>query len=133
MPEISKPKFEHSALEGDIQRLSQEVAERQNKIETEHPTEAVREVLREKIYPQPAAPAPHAPASQNASPILPAYLQKESPEVRLKIEELIDLTFHQGLDKAIAEAGQYGPFVLDALHDALTSKLYSELKSRGLI
>lgn len=130
---MSESKFEHSALEGDIQRLSQEVAERRNKIETEHPTETVREVLREKIHPQSAAPAPQQPADQNDSPVLPAYLRKESPEVKLKVEELIDLTFHQGLDKAITEAGQYGPFVLDALHDALTSKLYNELKSRGLI
>lgn len=126
-------KIEHNILEQDIARLSQEVAERRSKAETEQPAESVREVLREKIYPESAAPAPQISTDKTASPVLPAYLQKESLEVRLKIEELVDSTFHQGLDAAIAEAGKYGPFVLDALHDALTSKFYDELKNRGLI
>jgi hypothetical protein len=131
--ERGQQKFEHSVLEQDINRLSQEVRERREGRAAEHPQEAVREVLREKIYPAPTAPAPQTPTDQGIVSILPVYLQKESPEVKLKIEELIDLTLHQGIDKAIAEAKQYGPFVLDALHDALTVKLYNELKNRKLV
>lgn len=128
--------LKHEALEQDIARLSQEVRERQERAGAEESETAVRETLRKRIYPEPqAVPTPSAPAAGEggASPILPAYLQKESPEMKLKVEELIDMTFHQGIDKAVAEARQYGPFVLDAFHDTLTSKMHEELKSRGLI
>jgi len=136
--------LKHEALEQDIARLSQEVRERQEKSGAEDSETAVRETLRKRIYsesqaapasPSLGGPTPSAPVAGEggASPILPAYLQKESPEMKLKVEELIDMTFHQGIDKAVAEARQYGPFVLDAFHDTLTSKMHEELKSRGLI
>lgn len=127
--------FKHETIEQDIIKLSQEVKERQEKGEVEHPEAAVREALRERISAgQQGSPAPQTQAQEPASSsFLPVYLQKESPEVRLKVEELVDLAFHQGLNKAFDEAGQYGPFVLDALHDTLTSRLYEELKNRGLL
>lgn len=127
--------FKHENIEQDIAQLSREVLERQEKISAEHPETSVREALRERIsasQPQAQANEPQKPANEPSS-ILPVYLQKESPEVRLKVEELTDLAFHQGINKAFAEAKQYGPFVLDALHDTLTGRIYGELKNRGLI
>ena len=127
-------KLEHEALEKDIERLSQEVQERKEASAEKPPEAAVREALKERIYPTPpSVAAPPTPPADTTSQVLPAYLQKESPEVKLKVEELIDFTLHQGIDKAVEEARKYGPFVLDALHDALTAKLYEELKSRGLL
>lgn len=136
MAEGLQPKFEHSALDRDIARLSREVKERQESGEAEHPEKAVRDILRERMYPsQQQGQVSQAQPQQPGEPlsVLPVYLQKESPEVRLKVEELADMALHQGLNKAIDEARQYGPFVLDALHDTLTGKLYDELKNRGLI
>ncbi len=128
--------FKHESIEQDIARLSREVKERQESGEAEHPETAVRDILRERMYSSQqqgqAAPAQLRQSNEPLS-VLPVYLQKESPEVRLKVEELADMALHQGLNKAIDEAGQYGPFVLDALHDTLTGKLYDELKNRGLI
>lgn len=132
MAEIPGPKFEHGALEQDIERLSQEVRERKE-AGIEKPEQAVKEALKERIYPPPTGGPPPGEPTDTASQVLPAYLQKESPEVKLKVEELIDFTFHQGIDKGIEEARKFGPFVLDALHDALTAKLYEELKNRGLL
>lgn len=131
--------MEHNALERDVARLSQEVLELRSKLGAEKADEsAVREVLRPKIYLE--APSSSAPsASQSAgdqaslSPILPDYLQKESPELKLKVEELVGLTLQQGIEKTVEQARQYGPFLLDAYHDALTSKMHQELKNRGLL
>jgi hypothetical protein len=60
-------------------------------------------------------------------------LDKSSDEVKLRTEQLIDITFHKGLEDAIKEAKKSGPFVLDAFHDALADKLYEEIKKRKMI
>lgn len=139
MAETEQPKFEQNALERDVARLSQEVQELRSKMGAEKADEAaVREALKPRIYPEApsgGAPIPGQPADGQAapSPILPAYLQKESPELKLKVEELVGLTLRQGIEKTVEQARQYGPFVLDAYHDSLTVKMHQELKNRGLL
>ena len=124
-------KFEHSALEKDMQRLSVEIREHKEKISQPEMAgkEALRSVLGARIQAQPA------PEPQNAqlSPILPQYLRQEPAEIQLKVEQLVDLAFHKGIDASISEAKKYGPFILDALHDSLTAKIYDELKARKLL
>ena len=123
-------KFEHSALEKNIQKLSQEVKEyKEGTSEVLPDREIVKSIIGSKIQAAPAPGSQPLPGEQ----MLPKYLEKESPEIQLKIEELIDLALHQGIDSAIAEAQKYGPFILDALHDSLTGKIYDELKKRRLI
>ncbi len=124
----------HSSLENDILRLSQEVRNKQEVVPGPSVSERdlLGSVLRVRMQQAPAATTP-APAPEPASPVLPGYLSAESPEVRLKVEELADLAFEKGIDTAVAEAKKYDPFILDALHDTLTSKLYDELKSRKLL
>jgi len=125
-----KLKFEHSALERDIQRLSQEIREHKVKAPVASERDLVKSLLQSRIQ----SAAPILPASEDdQSSILPAYLQKESPEIKLKVEELIDLAFHKGIEESVKEAKKYGPFILDALHDSLTTKLYEELKARKLL
>lgn len=125
-----EPKFEHSALEKDIQKLSQEVKKyKEGTAEALSDREIVKSIIGSKIQ---AVPAP-GPQPLPEEQILPKYLEKESPEIRLKIEELIDLAFHRGIDSAIAEAKKFSPFILDALHDSLTGKIYEEMKRRELI
>ncbi len=125
-----QPNF-NASLESDILRLSKEVRQRQETMPSPDLSqrEIVHAVIREKIQAQPAL----APQSAPASSVLPHYLQSESPEVQLKVEELASMAFQKGIDVSIAEAKKYGPFILDALHDTLTSKLYDELKARKLI
>src|SRR3989338_6808451 len=108
-----KLKFEHSALERDIQRLSQEIREHKVKAPVASERDLVKSLLQSRIQ----SAAPISPASEDdQSSILPAYLQKESPEIKLKVEELIDLTFHKGIEVSLKEAKKYGSFILDALH-----------------
>lgn len=130
MPEVRQPKFEHSVLERDIIRLSQEVKEHRETLKKPElgGQEAVKAVLGARIQSQPTPPA-----AQNVSPVLPAYLQQEPAEIQLQVEKLVDLALHKGIDASIAEARKAGPFILDALHDSLTTKIYEELKARKLI
>ena len=123
-------KFEHSALEKDINKLSEEVKEyKEGKPETPPDREIIKTIIGSKIQAVPAS----SPQPLTEEQILPKYLKKESPEIKLKIEELINLAIHQGIDKAITEAKKYSPFILDALHDSLTGKVYAEMKKRKLI
>lgn len=64
------------------------------------------------------------------SRILPDYLQNVSSEIKLRVEELVDSLFHQGIEKVISRARRASPFILDAFHDALTDKLHEELKKK---
>jgi len=43
------------------------------------------------------------------------------------------MALHHGIDKAVEKAKASGPFVLDAFHDALTGKLYDEMRRRGML
>lgn len=125
-----RPKFEHSALEKDIQRLSKEVLEYKKSSGKEALPE--REVLRSVIGSRVQAEQQVSEPPQTSN-MLPQYLQQESSEIKLKVEELIDIAFHKGIDASVEEAKKYGPFVLDSFHDALTTKIYDELKARKLI
>lgn len=122
-------KFEHAVLEQEIKNLSLEIKERGL---AEKGKEAVRAVIQEQIGGT-AAPASAATPKAPASGSLPAYLDKESPEVKLKVEKLLDMALHKGIKTAGAEARNMPPLIIDAFHDALTDKLYAELKSRGLL
>lgn len=145
MPEINSQSFEsksaqskHSALEADIEKLSKEIAEKRNLLE--HKNLSERELLKKTL--EPMIGQQLQTANQQTSyiyqtnddtQILPNYLKNSPIEIKLQVEKLIDLVFHQGLEKTIREAACIGPFILDAFHDALTDKLYEELKKRKLI
>lgn len=132
--------FEHKILEKDIERLSKEVHE----YKAEHGVEKVDEsalkaVIGSRIF-QPqknvnyqGAAKPQQPPEDKSKDVLPDYLEKESSEIKLKVEELLETTFKHGIDHGIKEAKKSNAFILDSYHDALTAKMYEELKSRGLI
>ncbi|MDO8584566.1 MAG: hypothetical protein Q7R85_00400 [bacterium] len=126
---------EHGSLEADMKRLAVEV-ERQKEIESR---EVIKAALGAKIREgEPAGGAGHeAAASAGASP-LPAYSDDATPEMRLKVEQLVDVAWHKGIDAAVAEARALakqkdGPALLDMFHDALTGKLHEEMVRRGLL
>ena|SRR3989344_8786664 len=128
MPEV----FEHSALEQDIKRLSTEAKERGV---AEKGKEVLKTVIKEQVTPtSPGDVVPVQPTVPPTSSIsLPHYMEGEKDLVKLKVEKLLDLAWHKGIKRASEEARDSGPIVLDAFHDALTDKLYEELKKRGLI
>jgi len=131
--------FNHNTLEQDIKRLSREVKEKRNL--PEHKELSERELIKQTLQPwiRPAVPAaPVAPSVAKPAPLiketfLPDYLKDSPAEIKLQVEKLVDAVFHQGLEKTVKEANRAGAFILDAFHDALTDKLYEELKQRKLI
>lgn len=125
-------KFEHLSLEKDIERLAAEIKGRIAPETPEVRRETVKEVLGEKIYSVTQSQLSKMDDATESS-VLPDYLQKETVEVKLKVEQLVDVAWHNGIAAAANEAKKIGPFYVDALHDALTDKLYGEFKKRGLL
>jgi len=127
---------EHKALEADIERLGKEIAEKRSLLE--HKSLSDRELVKQTLHPiiKQAAVEPQTVASQPSlaqSNILPNYLQNSSTDIKIEVEKLIDLTLHQGIEKVVKIASKSNAFILDAFHDALTDKMYEELKKRKLI
>ncbi len=95
--------------------------------------EAVKQTVAKEIYPDGKVPILKPEGTFAPSPVLPNYLQDASQEVRLQVEQLVDLAWYKGIRAAVKEAEKSGSFFVDALHDALTDKLYNEFKNRGLL
>lgn len=126
------PKFEHQALEQDIERLSAEIKARPETAK-EVSKEILREAVSRRIYPEKVEAPPKEEAGEAPSPVLPTYLITASKDIKLKVEKLVDLAWHKGVDQAVKEARKSGALILDAFHDALVDKLYEEFKKRGLL
>jgi len=132
------PNFEVAPFEKDIQDFSKEVREHQEKNKIERVQEThVKDLLKLRLNSQlQASQMQNKQAGGSVlqeSDSLPDYLIEESNQVKDKVEALIGLAFSKGIEASAKEAAKAGPFILDAFHDALTSKLYAELKNRGLL
>lgn len=92
----------------------------------------VRQSLRPAIK-QPAASVPQSDMPVTDDIALPAYLQKVTPEIKDRVERLVEDAFKHGIKHAATEAQKSGPFIVDALHDALSDRFYEELKKRNMI
>ena len=124
----------HESLEREIRELSSDI---KNKSIAEK-REVIKNSLVEKIglgvsssntqaSSQQQVPAPYV------SSILPQYTANLPEELKLKVEKLVDLAWHNGIDAAIIEARKNDPMVLDMLHDSLAGKIYEEMEKRGLL
>ena len=127
--------FNHTTLEQDIKRLSHEVSEKKNLPEYKESSEreVVKMVIESLVKPAASASQPTSAQKGDDGSVLPDYLRESPAEVKLAVEKLIDVVFHDGLSKAVKEAKTLNAFILDAFHDALADKLYEELKKRKLI
>lgn len=132
MAEQSSQNFEHAALEADIKRLATEVQKHREQADSSRMSG--QELIKKSLQSMAGTPPPQQQVSQSASASpLPDYAADASPETKLEIEYLLDLAFHGGIDKANGEAKKSSPFIMDAFHDALVTKLYPELQKRGIV
>ena len=80
-------------------------------------------------------PPPQEQKQESSPPnFLPSYFKPETEaQAKAAVQELVELVFGSGLEKAIKKAKRYPPFIEDAFHDALTDRLLPELKKRGIL
>ena len=64
--------------------------------------------------------------------LLPDYMKNEPKATKEEAEGLLHIAIQKGIPASIKEAMRHGPYMLDALHDALVDKLYPILKERNL-
>lgn len=132
--------FNYNTLEKDIEKLGKEVAKEKNYSENKEVPE--RELIKQIITPlvlrgnhsaqRQTAVSPHAVYKEKDAG-LPDYLENSPAEIKFQVEKLVETVFSEGLSRAVKKAASANPFVMDAFHDALTDKLYGELKQRKLI
>ena len=131
MAEEPVSQFEHDILEADIKRLAAEVQKHQENSETRHL--GGRELIKKSVQSLAPPPSPPSVSQQTSNSPLPAYAENASAEGKLEIEYLLDMALHHGIEKANAQAQKSSPFVMDAFHDALVTKLYPELQKREIV
>jgi len=136
MSKESNINFTHESLEKDLARLAVEVQEKRALSENKNLSERdLVKVSLQSLTPQ-ITPSDKLAVTQDEEQkdFLSSYLSKElPPEAKLQIEQLLDLTFHKGVAKAVEEARKAPPFILDAFHDALVDKLYPLLQEKDLL
>lgn len=142
MVEISNPTIEEQLKslqkEYEAKRQVLEVQkETGEKKELPHPKETLHEVVGEKIQETAPSSAPPVTPIQPSAPPPPQISEPPSylsPELKDKIQQLVNDVFTIGLDKTIQEIHKINnPALTDAFHEALVDKLFPELVKRGII
>ncbi len=121
-------------LESDIQKIHKETLDRSTSQESAGLSE--RDLVRQSLRPMMQLKA-NIQTPSDAQAItdagLPGYLSDATLDIKTRVEQLVEDAFRNGVEHAAVEAGKSGPFVVDALHDALSDHFYDELKRRNLI
>lgn len=71
--------------------------------------------------------------NQTSSDFDKSYLDSVPPEVESEVNNLLTIVFEKGVENAIKMASNSSPLVMDAFHDALTDKIYNNLKDKGIL
>ena len=134
-------------IEQEIAQLEQQIAEKRSalgasppelpSVETQEPStekEVLHEIIGEKIQ-QSAPQYQPAPVTPQSSQIRSQQdhddLSYVLPELKEKVQELINLVFNKSLDEGIKEVSRSNnPALIDAFHDVLVDELYNVLVER---
>ncbi|EKD24192.1 MAG: hypothetical protein ACD_81C00087G0003 [uncultured bacterium] len=126
---------ETSQIESDLNRVKQAVHEQTGGSATPEVTE--RALVRQSLQPMVNIASTPAPTQQTHAAaddaMLPEYLKDASPEIKDRVERLVEDAFANGVEHAAIAAQAFGPFVVDALHDALSDRFYEELQKRKFV
>ena len=140
------------ALEQEIADIERRLAEKRAELEQKKQSgeieilpeekETLHEIVGEKIQEQipqfqPSVPLPvQAPTTDDqtvtSSPSIQGPLSYLTEEFQNKVQDLINITFQNSLDKAVKQARDINnPALLDAFHGVLVDELYQFLIERG--
>ncbi|AKM78188.1 MAG: hypothetical protein UX49_C0001G0044 [Candidatus Wolfebacteria bacterium GW2011_GWC2_46_275] len=125
---------QQNKIEADLHRVGQEVREQVGGVVTPEATE--RALVRQSLQPMITAPSTQTPQRGRAATddaMLPTYMKDVTVDIKDRVERLVEDAFAHGVEHAAEEAQKSGPFVVDALHDALSDRFYEELKKRNLV
>lgn len=130
--------FEQNKIEQEIAELSKQIEQKRNLLESQkgiiEEKEVVREVLGEKIKQVSPVPPASSPAGTTAKPgVGTSYLDSVDPETEAEVNRLLGIVFSKGIEAAISEAERDDAYLMDAFHDALTDKMYEEMRTRGMV
>lgn len=124
--EIFRPIEKIKSPEDEIRELEKKLSEK--KLELEKSKSA------EKSSETPTVPIKTIPSSsiQSAKKISKSSIeQKLSEETKKQVDELVEVAFIKGLEKAVNAAQKINnPYLLDAFHDTLVDKLYNDLLAK---
>ena len=133
-------------LESEIAELSRQIEEKKRALESQsgiirENKELLAESVAENFYPQagrdetPIFSAQNSPStSSGAAAVPPAdYLDTLPPEKVETLNTYIAMIPQAGIRTTIKRVITEVPFIIDAFHDALVTRLYDELKDRGII
>lgn len=121
-------------IEADLHTVGREVKEQIGGSVAPEVTE--RALVRQSLQPMVKTPAPAVSQQSEVTAtddMLPTYLQDATPDIKDRVERLVEDAFKHGVAHAATEAQKAGPFIVDALHDALSDRFYEELKRRNLV
>jgi len=122
--------FSPESVPAELIELSKAIELRRNVIETEQGVteekEMVRLVLKDELF---AESSPQSQSTSSSTHYLDTLDDDSLAELNAYIARIPEL----GMKKTIALVRKEQPFLIDAFHDALTDKLYDELKNNGLI
>ena len=131
---MDQPVIPQNKIEADLHRVGQEVREQTGGSATPEATE--RALVRQSLHPMVKVPAVAVPQWEQPAvndESLSPYLRDAAPDVKDRVERLVEDAFKHGVEHAAAEAQKAGPFIVDALHDVLSDRFYEELKRRKLV
>ncbi|MAZ40999.1 hypothetical protein CL654_02690 [bacterium] len=127
-------------FEQEISEISKAIEARRDNLEKEigivEEKEIAREVIKEKIeetIPSSKSSMLRTPQSTPSTDSSESYLDTLDETNTQKVVSLVEQMREKGIKKAVAEAQENDPYILDAFHDVLVDKLYDELKERGYI
>lgn len=125
---------------GELTQEIRRTHEQYPELATAHPKEAITKVLQERtIAMQQQAPTqPVSAPLPQTTPVhgtddLPEYAKNIDVHSKDIVEQLVSLTFEQGLEKGIASASSLDPFLLDLYHDSLAEKLIEDMKEKNIL
>jgi len=121
-------------IEQEIAQLEKQLSEKkaalgQTEVKDSAPSEKeiLRDVVGERIRQQVPQYQP-APAKPKQDDTAQSYVL---PELKDKIQELVNLVFNKSLDEGIKEVSKSNnPALIDAFHDVLVDELYNALVER---
>ena len=137
--------FASSDLEAEIAELTKQIEAKKLALESSagvvrEDREIVSSTVAERFY-DPASSSASDDTTDDGSDresdkktkISKDYLDNLQPETVSAINAYVSLIPKSGIRKTIKLVQTEQPFIVDAFHDALVTRLYEELKQRGII